>query len=277
MAALMALAISSLMASALEKREEVPFKLYRGYVIVVRGSIGGLKNLNLLVDTGAVPSVLDVRIARRLHLQGRPGQVDVPTKALATEQVTVPDVEVGPLNIGRISAIVQDLSFAEEALGNRVDAMIGLDVLGQSPFTIDYESKKLVFGPVDPAFITASYSPNLPYAIVLLRVRQETLGVLVDTGASNLVLFQRGVRNCRSAFNTVGRETWVSMGGDMAVAKVQLLNAYLGNEEWAQRVAYIPENSTRQLSGLAGLLGTVVLGKRVAFDPVRKVVAWEPK
>jgi len=67
------------------------------------------------------------------------------------------------------------------------------------------------------------------------------------------------------------------MGGDMAVAKVQLLNAYLGNEEWAQRVAYIPENSTRQLSGLAGLLGTVVLGKRVAFDPVRKVVAWEPK
>jgi hypothetical protein len=277
LAALMALALLSTTGLAVERRDEVPFKLYRGYVIVVRGSIGGLKNLNLLVDTGAIPSVLDARIARRLHLQGRPERVDLPIKTLATERVTVPNVEVGPSRVDELSMIVQDLSFAEDALETRVDGMIGFDVLGQFPFTIDYESKKLVFGPVDRSFVTAPYSPDLPYAIVLLHVQQETLGILVDTGASNLVLFQRGVRNCRSAINTVGRETWVSMGGDMPVAKAQLIDAYLGGMPWGKRVAYIPENSTNQPIGLAGLLGTVALGKRVGFDPIRKVVAWEAK
>jgi hypothetical protein len=277
LAALTALALSSTIALALEGRDEVPFKLYRGYVIVVRGCIGGLKNLNLVVDTGAIPGVLDARIARRLHLQGRPERVDLPIKTLETERVTVPNVELGPTHVDELSMIVQDLSFAEEALGTRVDGMIGFDVLGQVPFTIDYESRKLVFGPVDPSFVTTPYSPDLPYAIVLLHVQQETLGILVDTGASNLVLFQRGVRNCRSAINTVGRETWVSMGGDMPVAKAQLLDAYLGGMPWGQRVAYIPENSTNQPIGVSGLLGTAALGKRVGFDPSRKVVAWEAK
>jgi hypothetical protein len=268
---------SSSIGSSLERRDEVPFKLYRGYVIVARGSIGGLKNLNLLVDTGAVPSVLDVQIARKLHLRGQPGRVNVPTGSLAAERVIVPDIDLGPLHLSELSVIVQDLSFVQESLGTHVDGMIGFDVLGQSPFTIDYEAKKLVFGRIDPSLATAPYSPGLPYAIVLLRVQQETLAILVDTGASNLVLFQRGVRNCRSAINTVGRETWVSMGGEMPVAKAELEDAFLGVTPWGKRVAYIPDNSANQSLGLAGLLGTVALGKRVAFDPVRKVVAWDPK
>ena len=112
---------------------------------------------------------------------------------------------------------------------------------------------------------------------MVLHIENESLGILVDTGASNLVLFQSGVHNSRSALNTVGRETWTSMGGEMPVAKAQLINTYLGAVSWGQRVAYIPDNSANQTSGLAGLLGTVALGKRVAFDPDRGVVAWDPR
>ena len=277
MAALAAFLLSSVAGAALEKRDEVPFKLYRGYVIVVRGSIGGLRNLNLLVDTGAVPSVVDTRIVSKLHLSGKSERVDVPTKTLATERLTAPDVEVGPVNVKELSMIVQDLSFSEEALGTRIDAMIGFDLLGRTPFTIDYESRKLIFGPVDPSFDTAPYSPDLPYPMVVLRVQQETLAILVDTGSSNLVLFQNGIRNCGPAINKVGRETWLSMGGEMPVAKAQLANAYLGAMPWGERVVYIPDNSANQPSGLAGLLGTVALGKRVGFDSIRKVVAWQTK
>ena len=153
-------ALFSTMCAAANKPNEVPFKLYRGYVIVVRGSIGALKNLNFIVDTGAVPSVLDARIARKLHLRGQPSRIDLPTKTLATERVTVPDVTLGPSHVGKLSVIVQDLSFVEEAWGIRVDAMIGFDLLGQSPFTIDYELKTIVFGPVDRSFSTVSYSPG---------------------------------------------------------------------------------------------------------------------
>jgi predicted aspartyl protease len=256
---------------------EVPFKLYRGYAIVVCGSIGGLKDLNLLIDTGAVPSVLDARIARRLHLRGLSERVGVPGSVLATERVTVPDVEIGPSHLNELSVIVSDLSFAEEALEIRIDALIGFDVLGQSSFTIDYESRRLVFGPVDASFVAVSYSPGLPYAIVLLHIQGETLAILVDTGASNLVLFQSGVQNCPSAIHTMGRETWTSMGGEMPAAKAHLTDTYLGAMPWGERVAYIPENTANQRVGIAGLLGTVTLGKRVAFDPVRRVVAWEAK
>jgi len=74
------------------------------------------------------------------------------------------------------------------------------------------------------------------------------------------------------SLNTVGRETWTNMGGEMPVAKAQLINTFLGVVSWGQRVAYIPDNSANQSSGLAGLLGTVALWKRVAFIPTE--VLW---
>ena len=276
-AALLALTLLSATCSAGANPNEVSFKLYRGYAIVVRGSIGSLKNLNLLVDTGAVPSVLDARIAHKLNLRGQSERVDVQTGMLPTERVAAPNVEVGPSHVAELSMIVNDLRFVEETLGTDVDAMIGFDALGQTPFTIDYEARRLIFGPVDPSFATVSYSPGLAYAIVPLHIQGETLAIMVDTGASNLVLFQSGVQNCHSAIHPVGRETWTNMGGEMPVTKAELVDTYLGAVPWGNRLVYIPENSASQRSGLAGLLGTAALGKRVAFDPARKVLAWEPK
>lgn len=103
-------ALSSAIGSALDQPNEVSFKLYRGYAIVVRGSIGGMKNLSLLLDTGAVPSLLDSGIANKLHLRGKPWQIAVPTQTLRTERVIVPDVEVGPANGRNLSMDVMDLS-----------------------------------------------------------------------------------------------------------------------------------------------------------------------
>ncbi len=125
---------------------EVPFRLYRDYVIVVRGSIGNLKNLNFLVDTGAVPTVLDRRIARKLHLAGTPGKLSVFTQKVDTEQTSAPNVQLGQLHADALPVVVRDLSLAEQALGTRVDAMIGFDFLGQTAFTIDYLSRKMDHG-----------------------------------------------------------------------------------------------------------------------------------
>ena len=51
----------------------VGFDLYRGYLIVVRGSAGPEKGLNFLLDTGASYTVLDGRLARKLRLDEVPG------------------------------------------------------------------------------------------------------------------------------------------------------------------------------------------------------------
>ena len=135
---------------AAHNRSEVPFKLYRGYAIVAHGSIGNMNNLNFLIDTGAVPSVLDRRIAERLHLIGTSENLSVFTQELKAERVSVQNVDLGPFHADTLPAVVRDLSFAEEALGTRVDAIIGFDLLNRNAFTIDYQFKKITVGPIAP-------------------------------------------------------------------------------------------------------------------------------
>jgi predicted aspartyl protease len=262
---------------AADNINEVPFKLYRGYAIVARGSIGNVKNLNFLIDTGAVPSVLDRRIAEKLHLIGTTEKLSVFTQKLETERVIAPDVNLGPFHADALPAVVRDLSFAEETLGIRVDAIIGFDLLNQSAFTIDYRSKKIKVGPIDPSLVAIPYHAGLGYAVVEMKIQQQTLLLLVDTGASDLVLFESATLVCPNAIKNVGSQTWSNMGGDIRVQQVQLEDAFLGLIPWgAQDVFVLPDSGGNQPGGLRGLLGVASLkARRVGFDPERRVFAWD--
>src|SRR5215472_2492908 len=50
-------------------RPSLDFKLYRGHLIVVSGSVGGLKNLHFLVDTAANKSIAARRLVERLGVR----------------------------------------------------------------------------------------------------------------------------------------------------------------------------------------------------------------
>jgi hypothetical protein len=262
---------------AADEPNELPFKLYRGYAIVVRGSVGNLKNLNFLVDTGAIPSVLDQRIARKLHLTGEKQKLSVLTQKLDAERVTAPDVQVGLLHSEALSAIVRDLSFASEALGTHIDGMIGFDFLSLGPFTIDYESKKLVFGAIDPSLDAIPYEAHTGFALVTMKVRNRSLLLLLDTGASDLVLFEGSISDCQECVRSLGVEKWSNMGGDVQVQKVQISDALLGSRIWGAQSAFIlPHGGGNPPSGLQGLLGVSSLrARRVAFDPKHRLFAWE--
>lgn len=262
---------------AADSSNEIPFKLCRGYAIVVRGSIGTVKNLNFLVDTGAVPSVLDQRISRKLHLTGTVEKLSVFTQKLETERVLAPDVNVGPLHSEALPAVVRDLSFAEDALGTRIDAIVGFDFLDQSPFTIDYQSKKIILGALDPSLVAIPYQAGPGYIFVEMKIQQQKLLLIVDTGASNLVLFDGVRRNCPEAIKNVGTQTWSNMGGEIQVTQAQLRDAYLGPAPWGSRDVFILENTgANPPAGIGGLLGTISLkARRVAFDPEHKILAWD--
>lgn len=260
---------------AVNSTNEVPFKLYRGYAIVVRGSVGNLKNLNFLIDTGAVPSVLDRRIAQKLHLAGNAERLSVFTQSVETERTTAPNVHVGPLQAD-LPVVVRDLSFASDTLGLRVDAMIGFDFLGRGPFTINYEHKKIVFGGIDPSLTRIRYEAYSGYALVELNVEQHRLRLLVDTGASDLVLFANATQDCKDAIKKVGTRTWSNMGGDIRVDQVQLKDAYLGSLSWGTQNVFILQDEGNQPVGLHGLLGVAALkSRRIAFDPEHRVIAWD--
>ena len=118
------------------------------------------------------------------------------------------------------------------------------------------------------------YHSGPGYVAVELRVQQKTLLLLVDTGASDLVLFGETTLDSADSVTNIGSRTWSNMGGDIKVKQVQLRDAYLGAIAWGAQDVFILEVDDRSKpSGLSGLLGVISLKvRRVGFDPDRKVL-----
>jgi Aspartyl protease len=192
--------------SRIEQQGEsrLAFELYRGYLIVLRGSAGPLKGLNFLLDTGASPSVLDPRIAKKLHLITEPAPMTVMGGLIASRTATVPSLRVGPITMENFAVSVQDLSSIQDVLPIELDGIVGLDVLGQSTFVIDYESRQIRFGPIPPMADSIPLHFKGGLALVDAMVNHEQVHLLMDTGAYSMVLFDapldrasssRGARN----------------------------------------------------------------------------------
>src|SRR5258708_16849563 len=128
---------------------QVPIRLFWNYLVVVEGSLGNVQKLHFLVDTGAYPSIVDQKIARNLGLAEQPARVNLANKSVPTGRVILPSLIVGPVRAEALPVLTQDLSYMQKAVGYKVDAIIGLDVLRRSSFTIDYRSKEIRFGPVE--------------------------------------------------------------------------------------------------------------------------------
>ena len=87
-------------------QEEIPFKLTRGFGIVVRGGIGPVNDLNLLFDTGAVPSVISQRLASRIGVSGAVGSLALVEKQIQAQYATITDVRFGAIHAATLPVVV---------------------------------------------------------------------------------------------------------------------------------------------------------------------------
>lgn len=259
-----------------EVRVEVPFRLCRDYAIVVEGAIGPLEKLHFLLDTGAVPSVIDRRVAKRLRLTGSKQRLSVFSKNIRARRVILPDLRVGPVSVISVPVLVQDLSFVEEGLGVRVDGMIGLDILGRASFTIDYSAKKLAFGPAETLGSPHALQSGPGFVYLTIQVQSQPLYLVVDTGAKDLVLLATRVASQLNALQTQGTKASSNMGGTVYLKEVQLPEARLGTTELGTLNAFLLESQSGGNPGFDGLLGIRSLGvTRVAFDFERQTISWQ--
>ena len=114
--------------------------------MIVDGTLAGVPHQKMLIDTGAVPSVINARVAKRIGLSGSASELSLMNRSIAVERVHVPEVGLGPLSATVLDMVSVDLEKLEQALATRIDAVIGLDFLAQRNFSLDYQHKRLIIG-----------------------------------------------------------------------------------------------------------------------------------
>ncbi len=253
----------------------VRFDLYRGYLIVARGSAGPLKGLNFLLDTGASPSVLDRRLARKLHLEELPASVGVLDGRVQAGRAIASDLEFGPNRRENFPVLIEDLSFLERALSVRIDGVIGLDVLGKSTFEIDYPAREIRFGAPRPLPVSIPIRIKDGLATVDAQVNQAPVRLLVDTGASSLIVFQSRMPGTVLGLKVSAVQRSANLSGDFERKQVWLRSLRLGDAEFGQESASLVQDRRDAGQDFDGLLSPAALGiARIAVDPQRGVMAF---
>src|SRR5262249_33409982 len=217
-----------------QDKQQVSFQLIRDYVIVVKGGIAGEGKLPFIADTGAVPSVLDKRLMKHLKAAGKE-KMSVFSHNMDLNAAEATDVSVGSWHQSSLSVLVSDLSFASEALGVRIDGMLGLDFFGSS-FMIDYRKRRMqkiaVPYETEDQDLIIYHAPEEWFATVEMTFAGRTLKLLADSGTSDLVFFEPRVQDCIGQMKASGSTTWSNVGGELAMRGVRLQGASIAGRSW---------------------------------------------
>src|SRR6266481_3529756 len=254
---------------------KIPVRLYWGYLIIVEGSIGNVHKLNFLVDTGAYPSVVDQTIAHDLGLAEQPSRVNLSNKSVQTGLVILPSLLLGSVGAESLPVLTEDLSFLRKALGYKVDAIIGLDVLGKSSFTVNYVTKEMVLGPVESLPFSAPFDTDIPIVTVRTKFQNQQLRLVVDTGGPDLMLFQSRMPDS-TAVQTIATEDTANLSGIVRLRKMRIPEVYLGEEAIGPQTAFVVVDRKDEGDNFDGILG--MRGpqfSKIAFDFERRRFFWE--
>jgi hypothetical protein len=249
------------------ERTEIPIRVYRGYLVIVAGSIGSLEQQNLLVDTGTDRSIVNTRIARSLELPMSVGKLSVTNASVETEAAFLLELRVGPVHCASLPVLVHDLGPLERKLGVPVAGVIGLDVLAQASFRLDYSAKRLVFGPVEAHGIALPFEDASELVMVNLVVGSEPVRLLVDTGAAGLVFFESRVGKRLALEDLAMHRRDSSLLGSFPTEMVHPGELRLGDRKFRVQKAFLAKDKGEDRKAFDGLLGVGAMGfKSIAFD-----------
>jgi hypothetical protein len=254
---------------------KLPIRLYWGYLVIVEGSIGNVPKLSFLVDTGAYPSVVDQKIAIRLGLAAQSGRVNLSNKSVQTRLVVLPSLLLGPIEATSLPVLTQDLSFFQKAFGHKVDAIVGLDVLRKSSFSINYKKKEMLFGPVERLTFSAPFDTAVPVVTIRMGFPTQQLRLVIDTGGPDLMLLQSRMPHS-IGLQELGREAVSDVGGTFQRRKVRIAAVNVGKETIGSQIAFIAEDRKDDGDNFDGVLG--MRGPqfwKIAFDFEHLRFSWE--
>jgi hypothetical protein len=179
---------------------------------------------------------------------------------------------VGPAHRDSVTVLVEDLSFFQKALPVRIDAVVGLDLLGQNAFEIDYSARQILFGsvPVLSNELPLRLQAGLP--VVEAQINHLSAHLMVDTGASSLVMFEppapRPMR-VSAALSSPGTI------GEFDRKQVWLPSLKLGEAEFGKEPAFLIRSRRDGPQDFDGLMSPAALGiTKMVFDLGRGVLTF---
>jgi len=278
---------SALAADLVPARDAVPFHLVRGRMIVVKCSIGGLRDLTAIVDTGASETVLDMDVVQRLSLATEPDSATFITQRAKVWAVDIPGMQLGSIRVDRLQGIATDLSTLTAELGIRPQVLIGMDVLRQSSFLIDYRRHQLIFGPPArlahsaPLLSFDSGGSGLRFLVIESTILGRRLRLQVDSGFEGVLLYRdqlpTAYGDLLSATVTAGGQSNVANLGQTLLARnVNAPDVQIGDWHATHPQLTVVEGGSPEAAEFDGLIGPAFLSRqRVAFDFENGMISWE--
>ena len=142
---------------------EVPFTFERSSVII-QVKVNGKGPYNMLLDTGAEQSAIDLNAARELGLKLEPlggGKVVATGKKENTLFLTkLAQIEIATLTATDLLAVATDFSRISQRIGIPVNGAIGYNFLKNRVVQFDYQKRTARFYSVSP--FSKSRQPNTP-------------------------------------------------------------------------------------------------------------------
>jgi predicted aspartyl protease len=247
------------------------FELLDQHLIVVRGAIGALQGMKLLIDTGSNPSMVDRRVAKKLGLRFRTSEFVAFGHKSHTLTAVLPNISLGPLHVEAATVGVGDLSFL-----HGVDAVVGLDVLSRASFSIDYKERRVSFGPMPARQPSVRLDVSPPFLTVRLSISGRLVRLLVDTGSSRLVLFERRVHDMAPLLPFHGELSFNHLSGTSRLNRVLLMDLELGGLTINRLEGFMSDSPVEGYpAGIDGVLGLrAVATKHADFDFERSRLAF---
>jgi hypothetical protein len=258
---------------SLSGRESIPFELSAGFLIVVKGRIGPVRDLRFALDTATRLTVVDKKIAKKLRLQRHGERVFAFDRILAAESAVIPDIEFASRRVANLPVTVMDLD-QYSGLAHNVDAVIGLDLLRLSSFTIDYEAGKVSFGPLEER----AAPPEMAASVLCISIEldHQPVRLIIDTGVETTILFQDRI------LRKIPRLSLTEVSGDVRIGrfrgkKANLPEAVVGPKATGLSALLVEGPPPRGLlAGVDGYLAIESLkARRVEFDFANLRLRWE--
>lgn len=220
-------------------------------------------------------SIVDSRIADGLKLNYQTTQTFNFDRTLTWRQATFPEIRFGPIRATNTVMLVGHLADYSE-FNRNVDAIIGVDLLKLSNFTVDFDTHKVIFRSFNQAIPAGAGEPLSNCIFLEIRVRDQPIRLIVDTGFPGILLFEeRLIRNVPS-LEVPEKHVKVILGDRLHAKQATLRGIAIGSSRRDVTVLLAKSPSADVLPGIVGVAGIPALNAhRVNFNFVNGTLSWE--